>query len=150
MPYLEGQFDVIFSFGVIEHNENGPKEALQEFFRILRPGGIAIVTVPQDCVKQRKTSQYQFAKSATETAFKKSFFQYFMTETELNGFLENEGFNIIEHGTTGKASLALLSPFLYSSLPYVFRRILNLFVGIILFKNLSFHGMIYSVGKKSS
>jgi 2-polyprenyl-3-methyl-5-hydroxy-6-metoxy-1,4-benzoquinol methylase len=38
-------FDVILSTGVIEYLEN-PRATLREFFRLLRPGGHAVITTP--------------------------------------------------------------------------------------------------------
>ncbi len=41
----DSSFDVILSTEVIEHLEN-PRATLREFFRLLRPGGHAIITTP--------------------------------------------------------------------------------------------------------
>lgn len=45
-PFAEGVFDGVLSFGVVEHWPEGPTKPLQEIFRVLRSGGIAIITVP--------------------------------------------------------------------------------------------------------
>ncbi|MHB1510718.1 MAG: class I SAM-dependent methyltransferase [Acidimicrobiales bacterium] len=36
----------VVSLGAIEHSVEGPESALAEYFRVLRPGGIAVITVP--------------------------------------------------------------------------------------------------------
>jgi 2-polyprenyl-3-methyl-5-hydroxy-6-metoxy-1,4-benzoquinol methylase len=41
----DASFDVILSTEVIEHLEN-PRATLREFFRLLRPGGHAVITTP--------------------------------------------------------------------------------------------------------
>jgi SAM-dependent methyltransferase len=46
MPFGEASFGSIVSLGAIEHDAEGPSVALKEYLRVLRPGGIAIVTVP--------------------------------------------------------------------------------------------------------
>jgi SAM-dependent methyltransferase len=47
MPFDHDSFDVVLSYGVIEHFEElGPGPPLHAMFEILRPGGIAVVTVP--------------------------------------------------------------------------------------------------------
>lgn len=46
MPYKENAFDVIVSYGVIEHFPKGPDLPLKALLKVLKPGGIAIVTVP--------------------------------------------------------------------------------------------------------
>lgn len=44
--YPDNYFDVILSFGVLEHFINGPQKALSEFKRIIKDDGILILTVP--------------------------------------------------------------------------------------------------------
>jgi 2-polyprenyl-3-methyl-5-hydroxy-6-metoxy-1,4-benzoquinol methylase len=45
LDVADGAFDLIFSIGVIEHLEN-PRHMLRELFRMLSPGGAAVVTTP--------------------------------------------------------------------------------------------------------
>lgn len=47
LPGHDGLFDVVVAAEVIEHLEN-PRFMLREIFRILRPGGTAIVTTPNN------------------------------------------------------------------------------------------------------
>ncbi len=44
LPFPDATFDLVFSHGVIHHIEN-TKEAVQEFDRVLKPGGTALVMV---------------------------------------------------------------------------------------------------------
>ncbi len=44
-PFKERSFDIIYSFGVIEHFEN-PVEILELIRKLLKPGGTVITTVP--------------------------------------------------------------------------------------------------------
>jgi SAM-dependent methyltransferase len=46
MPFGNGFFDGIVSFGAIEHDIDGPQDALREMRRVLRPGGVLFCTVP--------------------------------------------------------------------------------------------------------
>lgn len=46
MPFGDGEFGSVIALGSIEHTADGPVAALTEFRRVLRPGGIAIITVP--------------------------------------------------------------------------------------------------------
>lgn len=45
LPYASGTFDVVTMTEVIEHIENG-RAVLREIYRVLKPGGLAIITTP--------------------------------------------------------------------------------------------------------
>jgi SAM-dependent methyltransferase len=45
-PFLDNSFDTVLSLGVVEHWPEGPQNSLTEILRVLRPGGIALITVP--------------------------------------------------------------------------------------------------------
>ena len=45
-PFPADSFGGVMALGSIEHSAHGPVPALREFYRLLRPGGVAIITVP--------------------------------------------------------------------------------------------------------
>ena len=44
--FADGSFAAVISLGVVEHFEEGPQQAFRETRRILKPGGLFLVTVP--------------------------------------------------------------------------------------------------------
>jgi SAM-dependent methyltransferase len=46
MPYENETFDGVISIGVVEHFVEGPYRPLAEMLRVLKPGGIALITIP--------------------------------------------------------------------------------------------------------
>jgi len=49
LPYADGSFDAAYSVSVLEHiPDHGDSAAIQELMRVVRPGGVVVVTVPFD------------------------------------------------------------------------------------------------------
>jgi SAM-dependent methyltransferase len=46
MPYADNTFKGALAIGLIEHFEPGPEKVLAEIWRVLKPDGVALVTVP--------------------------------------------------------------------------------------------------------
>lgn len=46
LPYPDGVFGAVIALGSPEHVIEGPKRILQELHRVLRPGGVGIISVP--------------------------------------------------------------------------------------------------------
>ncbi len=44
--FKNNELDLMTSFGVIEHFENGPNKAIEEMYRVIRKGGYLIISVP--------------------------------------------------------------------------------------------------------
>jgi SAM-dependent methyltransferase len=99
-------FDAVISWGVIEHDENGPVAALREFASVLREGGTTVVTVPRDDERNRAASRFFFPEGTDGTEF----FQFMMSEPELAAYLIESGFDVVETGTVRHPSLAVAVP----------------------------------------
>jgi ubiquinone/menaquinone biosynthesis C-methylase UbiE len=120
LPVPTGSVDAVISWGVIEHDESGPGEALREFTRVLRPGGVAFITVPVDSAAQRRSSQAQFGGPES-----RMFFQYFLTADELVHELEGAGLAMLESVRPVSRHHALAYPAMYvrlSKLPPLLHR----------------------------
>jgi len=46
LPFDDESFDYVVSFGAIEHDIGGPEDALREFYRVLKPNGKLMCSVP--------------------------------------------------------------------------------------------------------
>ncbi len=46
VPVPDGSYGGILAIGSIEHSPEGPMPALREFHRLLRPGGLGVITIP--------------------------------------------------------------------------------------------------------
>lgn len=57
LPFQDNTFDAYYSGGVIEHFEDGLMPQLDEAFRVLKPGGVFLVTVPYLNVARRLSAR---------------------------------------------------------------------------------------------
>jgi len=46
MPFFDKIFDGVIALGSVEHDPEGPVLSLKEFYRVLKCGGIAVITMP--------------------------------------------------------------------------------------------------------
>lgn len=108
LPYPNDSLDSYLSFGVVEHWEQGPQKPLQEAFRVLKKGGIAIIETPCNNPLQRlkrsisliklpaKIFVESFGLRAKRVEPKKVFYEYHYSPTELTNLIKTAGFNIID------------------------------------------------------
>jgi SAM-dependent methyltransferase len=89
LPYPDASFAGYVSFGVAEHFREGPRRVLEEAARVLRDGGIMVLTVPW-ISPLRRLPRWRPA-SPPEGAI---FYQYFFTRPELHALVESCGFRI--------------------------------------------------------
>ncbi len=97
LPLRDCSLGGVISLGVIEHDEAGPEAALRELYRVLKPGGVALVSVPYNnpwrrCVINhlRRLRDWQKRRSGLRLQFA----EYRFSARELRKFLEQAGFQV--------------------------------------------------------
>jgi ubiquinone/menaquinone biosynthesis C-methylase UbiE len=113
LPFDSGSFDFVYSIGLLEHFEQ-PSVLLSEQYRVLKPGGVVLVQVPQ------KYSVYTLAKIPLT---KLGYWPYGGWETqfsagELQELVQHAGFRPVSMFGYGSFTLALLRHFLFPNLDY--------------------------------
>lgn len=102
LDFADGHFDAYISLGVVEHFREGPKAALDEALRVLKPGGLAFVTVPMLNALRRAVSHpmcdFYFAIQTRRGKVTPTFWEYRYLIDEMTTFLRNSGFEIVETG----------------------------------------------------
>ncbi len=91
LGFSNDAFDAIISIGVVEHRREGPEPFLNEKYRVMKPGGLLLISVPYfNPLRQWRASHgaYQADVSGLD------FYQYAYSRREFIGFLENSGFEV--------------------------------------------------------
>jgi ubiquinone/menaquinone biosynthesis C-methylase UbiE len=148
IPAPDATFDGIISWGVIEHNEDGPKAALSEFFRVLKDGGHAVVTVPFEDKLAVTTSKLDWEIDTDPTS--RAFYCYYMTEKDLRDYMLGAGFEVVEVGACPPATLGKVLPRVYMSLNNYprLRQLLIYAFGLAFFWKTDWYLMMYAIGRK--
>jgi len=98
-PFAAASFDAVFSSYVAEHFADGPQRLLREIHRMLKPGGLLIVTVPYNNAFRRLFTHrllqayYALARWRGRPL---TFTEYRYSRAEMTAFLRDSGF-AVEH-----------------------------------------------------
>jgi SAM-dependent methyltransferase len=93
LAFPDESFDAIYSPGVCEHFVEGPFAVLQEMRRVLRRGGIAVITTP--CLNtwlQRRADMLNRSEAADESTF----YEYAFTPEGMASVLLNLDFDVVQ------------------------------------------------------
>ncbi len=91
LSITDNAFDAIISIGVVEHRCEGPEPFLEEKYRILKAGGVLLISVPYyNALRLWRAERGAYRDDVTGY----DFYQYAFTRDEFIGFLERAGFQV--------------------------------------------------------
>lgn len=108
------RFDVVYSMSVIEHvqGDRGDSEAVREIIRVLKPGGLLVISVPFGSVFQEQ-SMVGFADAARPTHDSKEYFfqRIYDCEAFKKRILSEAALERVEMVTVSRRRLRLLQAY---------------------------------------
>ncbi len=102
LPHANNSLGAYLSFGVLEHFEHGMNPALAEAYRILKPGGVLVLTIPYPSVVH-EIVEWRRKRQNVSVLNDDSFYESTYTRAALCDNVENAGFKIVKAVPTSHA-----------------------------------------------
>jgi 2-polyprenyl-3-methyl-5-hydroxy-6-metoxy-1,4-benzoquinol methylase len=99
MPFRDKTFDLINSGGVLEHFET-PQKALKEYFRVTKPKGIIIISVPNLVGHNAGYGMKPLAELVLKNRIKSSLIEQDFSARKLRKIIQESGFRCIDISPT--------------------------------------------------
>ncbi|MCY3779645.1 MAG: methyltransferase domain-containing protein [Chloroflexi bacterium] len=93
LPYRDNCFGSYLSFGVLEHFEHGMLPALKEAYRVVKPGGVVVLTIPYPNLIY-KLVQYRRKRARAGPLADDSFYESAYTRQQLTEIVTEAGFKV--------------------------------------------------------
>ena len=93
LPHPDDSLGAYLSFGVLEHFEHGMGPALKEAYRVLKPGGVLVLTIPYPNVIHRLLDWYR-RRRGLSTLNDENFYESTYTRNELVETVREAGFSV--------------------------------------------------------
>ena len=93
MPYRSNCFGSYLSFGVLEHFERGMLPALQEAYRVIKPGGVLVLTIPYPNLIN-KLVQWRRRLSGAGPLTDDAFYESTYSRQQLHDVVTEAGFRV--------------------------------------------------------
>ena len=103
LPFEDNQYDVLFCNHVLEHIPDDTK-AMQELYRVLKPGGMAILQIPQDLNRATTFSDDSITDEKERAAIFGQYDHVRVYGRDYFDKLRSIGFTVVEEDYTTKIS----------------------------------------------
>ena len=110
LPFDDNSYDIIFCNHVLEHIPDDIK-AMQELFRVLKPGGMAILQIPQELARVTTFSDDTITNQKERAAIFGQYDHVRIYGRDYFDQLRSIGFTVIEEDYTNKISPELVEKY---------------------------------------
>ena len=93
LPFPDNSLGGYLSYGVLEHFEHGMGDALKEAYRVLKPGGIGVITIPYPNIIW-KLAQWRREQQG-RTLIDEDFYESTYTREQLTAEMTAVGFEVV-------------------------------------------------------
>jgi SAM-dependent methyltransferase len=94
LPHADNELGAYLSFGVLEHFEHGMGPALCEAYRVLKPGGILVLTIPYPNIVHRLV-EWKRRLRGVSTLNDDDFYESTYTRWQLEAAVTEAGFKVL-------------------------------------------------------
>jgi len=110
LPFENDSYDIIFCNHVLEHIPDDTK-AMQELFRVLKPGGMAILQIPQDLKRETTFADDSITDQKERAAIFGQYDHVRIYGSDYFDKLRSIGFTVIEEDYTNKIAPELVEKY---------------------------------------